>query len=148
MRILIAVVLVLSGCGKKDDPGVDWAGKDAEQDIPKLKAAIASAKPGDGIFKCAQMGNLDALKQSDTWKTTAAELEQLCTYDLQIAIMKTAVEAAEAARKAKPAEKVLSECYSAELKVANDELVKYRKIDDKAKALVARMAVACPDVTF
>ncbi len=146
---LVAIVM-LGACGKdkgkpeESDPALDFIVSGVTRAIPELKAAIASPKPSDAIFKCAHMANIDDLKKSEPHKALAAELEQLCTQDLQVAIIKVAVEQAEAARKAKPDEQVLSECYSAELGMAKDELTKAGKLD-VAKDLLARFKAACPN---
>lgn len=149
MRTFLLAVVMLVGCGKggkaeeADDPAVEYVAKSATDDIPKIKAAIASPKPVDGMFKCAQMANIADLKKSAKHKALAAELEQLCTHDLQVAMIKVGVEAAEAARKAKPDETVLSECYNGEIETARKELIEYGK-PDAAKDLLARFAAACP----
>lgn len=145
MRTLLALVLVLSACGKSKD-GHDEADKfiaeGAKKDLEELKKAIASPTPGDGKYKCANMANIEMIERAD--KATATELKQLCTKDLYLAMMKVEVEKAEAARKAKPGEnEVVSECFNAYYEFAKDEMVKAKTID-LAKDLVARFEAACP----
>ena len=61
-------------------------------------------------------------------------------------MIKVAVTEAETARKAKPDEKVLSECYSGELTMARKELATANKLaDPTVKSLLDRFAAACPD---
>ena|SRR5436190_4338726 len=147
--VLVAVAVLgfagLGGCGKKQDAGEkaadDYVSKSAKADLAELKTAIASGKPSDGTYKCAHMANIDVLRRAD--KATATELEGLCTKDLWVAIMKVEVEKAEAARKQKPDEQVLSECYNGVYENAKDELVK-AKTADAAKDLVARFDAVCP----
>lgn len=155
-RSILATLLVLSAfaaCGKKsgdqasssseDDPAVEYIAKSATSSIAEIKANIAK---GDTslLFKCAQMANIKDLEASAKYKALAAELTQLCTADVPLAIVRVGVEKAEAARKAKPDEKVLSECFSAEVQTGSDELKKAGKLD-LAKELLARFKVACPD---
>lgn len=150
MRSYLLALVVLVACGKdkakaeEPDPALDFVVKGVTEAIPQIKAAMASPKPSDGIFKCAHMANIDDLKKSSKHQALAAELEQLCTLDLHLAIIKTAAEQAEAARKAKPDEQVLSECYSGELAVAKGELEKAGKLA-AAKDLLARFAAVCPN---
>ncbi len=141
MRILLVAVCVL-GCKEAAE---DFAGKDAQKSVTKIKAAIAARKPSDAFLDCVEMANLDTLKANDKYKAVAAELEPLCTHDLPIAMLEVAVEAAEAARKAKPNAEILGECYEPFAGTAVDDLRKYRTLDDKAKALLARMNAVCPD---
>lgn len=146
MRIASALVFVaLLGCGKKQDEGEkaagDYVAKSAKGDLEELKKAIASPDPGSGKFKCAHMANIDTLEKAD--KALADELRQLCTKDLYLAMIKVEVEKAEAARKAKPDEAVLSECYNASYDYAKDEMTKAKTVD-LAKELIARFEAACP----
>jgi hypothetical protein len=139
MRIVVLLLLVV-GCKEAAE---DWVGKDAAKSVAKIKTAIAAHKPSDAFLDCVQMSNIDVLKAK--FKDVAAELEPLCTHELPIATIEVAVVAAEAARKAKPNAEILGECYDPFAKTAVDDLVKYKTLDDKAKALIARMAAACPD---
>ncbi len=150
MRIVLACLLLVTGCKRTHDDigGVDWVGKDAASSVTKIKAAIAAHKPSDAYLECAQMANIDSIKASDTYKQVAAEYEALCTPDLQLAMLEVAVVAAEAARKAKPTAELLSECYEPFSGTAVDTLKKYKTLDDKAKALLARMTAVCPDVKY
>ena len=147
MRIAPLLLLVLVvGCSKKaEDEGekvaADYVTKSTKEDIAKLKQAIASPDPGAGKYECAHMANIDTLEKAD--KATADELRKLCNQDLPLAMMKVEVEKAEAARKAKPDEAVLSECYNAMFDFAKDEMTKAKTID-LAKDLIARFEAACP----
>jgi len=146
MRIITALLLVATlGCGNKKDEGEkaaeDFVAKSARGDLEELKKAIASPAPGDGKYKCAHMANIDTLEKAD--KALAAEFKQLCTKDLYLAMMKVEVEKAEAARKAKPDEQVLSECYNASFDYAKSEMTEAKTID-AAKDYIARFEAACP----
>jgi hypothetical protein len=147
MKTAILWLLVAAACGKSsggssDDPGVQYVVDGAKEAIPKIKAAIAAGTPSAARYDCAHMANLDTLTKADA--KLAGELKQLCTHDLLIATMKVSVEKAEIARKAKPDEKVLSECFDAEYEVARTDLVGYHAEDESAKAIEARFATACP----
>lgn len=143
------MVVVLAGCSKhaaeteSDDPAGAYFADRARDAIPKLKAAIASKKPSDAQLECAAMAGIGDLKKSGKHAALVAELEPLCTRDLHVAIIKVAVEAAEAARKAKPNEQVLSECFSGELTTASNELKEHGTLD-AAKDLMARFNAVCP----
>src|SRR5688500_13182731 len=147
MRITHALVIVaLLGCSKKaEEAGEQAAGefvaKSAKEDIVKLKEAIAKGDPSSAKFSGAHLANIDTLEKAD--KAVAAELRTLCTKDLYLAMIKVEVEKVEAARKAKPDEEVLSECYNAMYDYAKDEMEKAKTID-LAKDLVARFDAACP----
>jgi hypothetical protein len=58
-------------------------------------------------------------------------------------MIKVEVDKAEAARKAKPDEAMLSECYSANYEYARKEMVDAKTVD-LAKDLIARFDAACP----
>ena len=58
-------------------------------------------------------------------------------------MIKVEVEKAEAARKAKPDEQMLSECYNAAYSYAMDEMTTANTIDS-AKDLLARFDAVCP----
>lgn len=155
---VLVMVPLLVACGK--DKAGDQAGgstsakagspetvasvSGVEEEIPKIKAAIASPSPGDADLECAaSMANIGGFENVEKHKALATELRQLCTKDLPLAKMKVAVETAEAARKAKPDEQVLSECYSADYTSAKDQLTKSGALES-ASALTARFAAACP----
>lgn len=116
----------------------------ATEGVAKIKAAIAAGTPDKAFFSCAHTANIETLRASKPHQALAAELTQLCDADLPLAIITKGVEKAEAARKAKPDEKVLSECYQGEMSTALDQMKK-AKTDDKAKDVLARFAVACPE---
>lgn len=147
----LLVVVCLGGCGKKEDSegeaaGIKFVVDGAREDLVAIKAALASPKPGDAMFKCAAaVANPVQLKQGD--EKLAAEIDQLCNHDLWAAEIRVAVAAAEAARKAKPTEEVLSECYSAELAMAQDEIKKAKRLDDQTRALLDKFAKLCPEST-
>ncbi len=148
MRTILLVAALLMGCGKsrpaEDNAGTDFIADSARTDLPLVKQAIANGKPGSAIFKCAGMAGLADLKAVERYQDLAKDLEQTCNHDLPLARMKVAVEATEVARKAKPDEQVLSECYNAEYEGGLDDLKTAKREDDASKALVARFHAACP----
>lgn len=151
IHVLVMILgLAILGCGKgKDEAGGgggdkaanDYVTKSAQEDVAKLKAAIATPTPGDAKYSCAQMANIDTLEKAN--KAVADELRQLCTKDLYLAMIKVEVEKAEAARKAKPDEQMLSECYNAMYDYAKDEMSTAKTLDT-AKDLIARFEAVCP----
>ena len=146
MRIELWLVVALAACGKSAEEqgeasAAEFIAKSAREDLVELKAAIASPDPGKGKYECANMANIATLEKAD--KALAAEFRQLCTKDLYLAMIKVEVEKAEAARKAKPDETVLTECYSANFEYAKGEMTEHKTVD-LAKDLIARFAAACP----
>ena len=153
MHKLFVIVVALSAFACKDksakeaeadDPALSFVADGAKEGVAKIKAAIAAGTPGDAFFSCAHTANIDTLKASKPHQALAAELQQLCDSDLPLAVITKGVEKAETARKAKPDEKVLSECYQGEMATALEQMRK-AKTDGKAKDALARFAVACPE---
>ncbi len=149
--LVIAVVLFAFGCKDKsakeaedEDPALSYVADGAKEGVAKIKAAIAAGTPDDAFFSCAHTANLDVLQKSKPHQALAAELQQLCDSDLPLAVITKGVEKAEAARKAKPDEKVLSECYQGEMATALEQMRK-AKTEAKAKDALARFTVACPE---
>ena len=152
-KCLVIALVLLGGCKDKDksaaeaeaeDPALSFVAKGAAEGVAKIKAAIAAGTPDAAYFSCAHTANVDTLKASKAHQALAAELVQLCDSDLPLATITKGVEKAEAARKAKPDEKVLSECFQGEMSTALDHMRK-AKTDAKAKDVLARFAVACPE---
>lgn len=152
-HVVIALALFVFGCSKDDksakeaedeDPALSYVADGAKEGVAKIKAAIAAGKPDEAYFSCAHTANVDTLKKSKPHEALAAELTQLCDTDLPLAVITKGTEKAEAARKAKPDEKVLSECFQGEMATALEQMKK-AKTDAKAKDVMARFAVACPD---
>ena len=148
MRIAHVLALLLAvGCSKDPEKASEksageFFAKSARKDIDEMKAAIAAGKPGDAKFNCAHMANYDMLEKAD--QAVAAELKQLCTKDLYLAMIKVEVEKAEAARKAKPdPNELVSECYNASYDYARKEMIEAKTID-LARELVARFDAVCP----
>ena len=81
----LVIALALVACSKAkpsqqaedegDRAATDFVMKGAREAMPQLEAAIASAKPSDGMFKCAHMANLDVIKKADS--NFAARFEKL-----------------------------------------------------------------------
>src|SRR5690242_7257215 len=72
MLIVCTLAASASACGKKaaeqagEKMARDFVVNGAKEDLPKIKAAIASAKPTDGMFECAAtMANIDKLMAAD-----------------------------------------------------------------------------------
>jgi hypothetical protein len=97
----VFVLLLVAACSKDKaaDPGhgsspptsgteteATATARGVEAEIPRIKAALASAKPGDADAGCtASMTNLPAFEKEEKHKALAAELRQLCTVDLPAA---------------------------------------------------------------
>lgn len=148
---VIALASFAFGCSDKsakeaeeEDPALSYVADGAKEGVAKIKAAIAAGTPDAAFFSCAHTANIDLLRASKPHQSLAAELVQLCESDLPLAVIAKGVEKAEAARKAKPDEKVLSECYQGEMTTALDQMKK-AKTEGKAKDALARFAVACPE---
>ncbi len=149
----LAIVLLLAAVGCKDksakeaeeeDPALSFVAEGATEGIAKIKAAIAAGTPDKAFFSCAHTANIETLRASEPHQALAAELTRLCETDLPLAIITKGVEKAEAARDAKPDERVLSECFQGEMSAALEQM-KEAKTEAKAKDVLARFAVACPD---
>jgi hypothetical protein len=151
MRTVLIALLVagFGGCGKSkpeaDNAGTDFIAESTQKDLPLVKAGIAAGKPGDVIFDCSGLAGIENLRKVERYQDLAKDLDQTCNHDLPLARVKVATEKAEAARKAKPDEKILSECYSAEYRGGLDDLRKAKREDDASKALQARFHAACPN---
>lgn len=118
-----------------------------------LKTGQERLKSGDlmgALMSCAT-----ASKQADNMAAKAAiakhptvvglikDVETICRHDVPLGALEQVTAKAEAARKAQKGG-VLSECYSAEMKMAGDVLEKYNASDAGLKAVQARWAKACP----
>ena len=145
--------LLAAACGKGGDSkgggGMDEADqfmlKGIKEDTQAVKDALAKGE--DPKYTCAGTGTYaEKLKDKKNADVEAAvkTFTQLCSYDVPMAALEKAVKAAEEARKAKPTEEVLSECYSADQSTATEELQKGFATDEKFKALTARWDAACP----
>jgi hypothetical protein len=150
MAISLAVLVACKKGGDKGGGDLDEADKfflkSVQDDLAAVKAAVAKGEsPG---FKCAGASSYaDKLKTKKNAEAEAAvkELTQVCGFDAPLAALEKATKAAEDARKAKPTDNPLSECYSADQSTSLDELKKAgHEGDDKVKALVARWNAACP----
>ena len=146
IELWLVVALFTTACGKSaEEQGEasanEFIAKSARSDLVELKQAIASPDPGKGKYSCSPMANIDKIEKVD--KALAAEFRQLCTKDLYLAMIKVEVEKAEAARKAKPDEPVLSECFVANYEFAKNEMTEAKTVD-LAKDLIARFETACP----
>lgn len=142
--------VILFGCGKDrkqqaDDRMEDFMVRSATADLAKVKDALASGKPGDARYTCVTaLSATKDLEKSDDHAALVKDVKQTCEHDFPLAVMKVETEKVEVARKAKPDEKVLSECYDAYFDMAVKDVKKHATEDDAAKALEARFAAACP----
>lgn len=148
MRILLAAVLLV-GCGKskKEEAQAkvdEFILKSVTGDLAKAKAEMSGPKPFDAMMSCATAlaGKKDMEDAGET--AVLKDLTETCEHDVLLASMRTATEKAEAARKAKPDEKVLMACYDAYYDIALRDLRKYKREDDAAKAIEARYDAVCP----
>lgn len=150
MRNLIAIALALTAaCGKggdksapSDDPGLQFVAKEVKKDLEAAKANLAANTPEKAQLKCAQLSNPDVEKaDAALWK----DYRQTCAHDIPAAVIKNAVEKAEAARKAKPTDNPLMECYDANYSLAVKDLETYKTGDAASTALIQRWAATCPD---
>jgi hypothetical protein len=134
------------GGGEKMDDAEQFFLKSVQEDLAAVKDALAKGE--DPGFKCvaaASYGEKLKGKKNPAAEAVVKELTQVCGFDAPLAKLEGATKKAEEARKAKPDENPLSECYSAEQSTALEELKKAgHENDDKVKALVARWAAACP----
>ena len=149
-KILIGMLVVSMGCGKSSskDSAVEGLVADAKDVVlPQVRAAIASGKLEDAPPCSRVLANLDTLERGGDHAEVVADIRQVCEHDINVAHMKRAIEAAEVARTAEPDEKVLRECFNGELTSAVQRLEKAKRVDEPAKALLARFAVACPGET-
>jgi hypothetical protein len=147
---MIAVTLLATvvACGKGDklDEADKFFLKSIQDELAEVKAAVAKGEYP--AIKCAAASAYgDELKKKTNAEAEAAvkELTQACGFDAPLAALEKATKAAENARKAKPTDNPLSECYNAEQSMALDELKKAgHDNDDKVKAVVTRWNAACP----
>ena len=147
-RSAILAMMALLACGKgksdvENDPEVKFVVDDARDSLVELKAAMKSSDPEKAMFKCAQMANFATLEKGDP--ALAKDYKQVCTHDFQIAMLKHAVEAVEAAHKAKPGDQFPSECISAAYKLASDDFKTYKTADAESADLEKRWLALCPN---
>ena len=145
---LLAIVLTAGCSSDKPEAGASNAGNEfmskmIVDDLPAIRTAVGSSEPSSASIKCAQVENLADARKSGKNMEGLAEYEKLCTTDLPLATLKVELDKIEAARKAKPDEAVLSECYNANYTTALEALAKF-KHEDLAKGYVARFTAACP----
>lgn len=145
--MLVGLFAITGACGKThEEKFLEGLVEDAtEVVLPQIRASISSGRLDDAIHCSRVTGNLKELERSGTYDDVVADIKQVCEHDLDIAHMKRAVEAAEAARRDKPDEKVLRACFSAELGTATRDLYRAKRFDSPAEALLARFAGVCPD---
>jgi hypothetical protein len=151
MKIMIANVLVIAvvSCGKsraelEDEEHLEFAGEYAFKEVVEIKGALASPAKAYGL-SCLSVRDIAFLKTSHKYEAVAAELEPLCTHDVQVATLKIAAEKVEAARKERPDDHNKVECFDSLASTAVKELDMYKTMDDAAKALRARFNAACPE---
>jgi hypothetical protein len=153
---ILGAVLVMNGCGSSGETAKPGEGKldEAEQfflksvkkDLEDIKSKLAKGE--DAKYDCVageSYGKEIQGKNNAEAETTVKEILKLCKYDVPLKALEGAVTKAEEARKAKPDEAVLSECFSADYSMSSEDLTKNNfAADEKVKALTARWDVACP----
>jgi hypothetical protein len=151
--VVLLVAAVACGKGKKDEGGggtPDGADKffleSVQKSLDEVKQALAKGE--DPKYKCAGAGAYAeelTKKKIKAAEATVKELTKLCSYDVPLAALEGATKKAEEARKAKPDEQVLSDCFSADHDLSVEDLKKGGfEGDEKVKAVVARWDAACP----
>jgi len=144
LLISLVVTAVLGGCGKKRSE-VDNLADDAKDVVlPDIRAKIAAGNLDEAIPCSRVTANVHVLER-EGYDEIAKDIHQVCDRDLQVAYIKRETETAEAARKAAPDEKVLRACFTGKLTTAIDRLANARRVDDEARALVARFNKVCPE---
>ena len=154
MKLLLCAALAMVACGKdkpkrselSDDEKARLASDLVKTDVEKIRAALTSPKPDDARYPCAAaLAVVADLKKVESHAALAKEIDDSCNHDIHVAILRVETEKAEAARKAKPDDKVLSACYDAYYELAVTSLAKAGRADDTSKALEARFAAVCPN---
>jgi hypothetical protein len=126
------------------DPGQEFAMESATENLEEVKKLVASGET-DLDIKCASVtGYTDQLKDVAAAKDLVAEADKICGYEVPLKAAEAEVTKTEEARKAKPDEKVLSECFNANYDMAMKALKEKHADDPKLKALEDRFAAACP----
>lgn len=136
---------LLCGCGKKRSAVDDLADDAKNVVLPDIRAKIAAGHPEDAIPCSRVTANVDTLER-EGYAELAKDIHQVCDHDLQIAYIRRETETAEAARKASPDDKALRECFSGKLSTAIERLARARRVDDEARALIARFNAVCPEM--
>lgn len=162
---LLAAVLATTACKSKEETEKELgeaiakefekAGNEAanefildgiKKDLGEIKAKLGKGEVDGLDIDCAALtgytGQADQIKEAAGMVKEAA---QICGFDVPMMTATAALAAAEAARKAKGAEELLSECYSADYSMAIETLQTAHKDDDKVKDLVTRWAAVCPE---
>jgi hypothetical protein len=142
---IIALLGFAAGCESREDAEYAAHVEDVEARLPKVRAAIASGQR-DLDTPCAGLRRDTHYLDTSTHAALVTEIRRICEYELNLARMKRAVETSEAARKAHPDERVLPECYTAELAIALRHIRKAKLFDAAAQVLVTRFEAVCPGV--
>jgi hypothetical protein len=142
---LFAASLVSTACGGPSKADQFFL-ESVQKDLTAIKDALKKGE--DASLTCVAGKTYgEKLKTAPIAEAEALvkELSALCDLDVPLAKLEKAVGEAEAARKAKPDEGVLSECFSADQKIALEALGKANHLEhEKVKAAVARWDAACP----
>lgn len=148
MRIVLLLTLTIFACrdaGSDDKAMNDYLVRSATKSVTELKqilAAESGKRPIDWgmVTRCADMANVATLEKAN--QALAAELRQLCTKDVPLAMMKFEAEQADAAVNAKPKAEFIPECHSPTFNFAKDQMSDAKTID-LAKDVIARFAAIC-----
>lgn len=136
------VLLTIAGCGSaKAEEDDKFLVEQVTKELSEIKTKLAAGE--DPKYSCIAA---EAYAENITQKPAlTTELAKVCGFDVPLAALEGAVEKAEAARKAKPDEDPLFECYSAERSLALEELGKrHLDGDRRVKDLATRWDAACP----
>ena len=145
LATLLTSSLVAVACGGPSKADQFFL-ESVQKDLGEIKAALKSGD--DASLKCVAGKTYgEKLKNAPIAEAEGLvkELTALCDLDVPLAKLEKAVTEAETARKAKPDEAVLSECFNAHQKMALEALGKSNQLEhEKVKAAVARWDAACP----
>ena len=144
LLVSLMMAAVLGGCGKKRTE-VDNLADDAKDVVlPDIRAKIAGGRLEDAIPCSRVTANVDVLER-EGYSDIAKDIHQVCDHDLQLAFIKRETEAAEAARKENPDEKVMRACFNGKMSISVQRIVDARRLDDEGRALIARFNKVCPE---
>lgn len=138
------ISLAIFACGKSEqDEAKSKLTKLINTELTNIKTALGAKK--SATYACAAvLAYVEELKSPKATETQ--EAKRLCTYDVPMAVLRTATELAEQKRKAAAQDAIVSECFSADQTVAVEDINKgdFAK-DAEFQALLTRWKTACPE---
>jgi len=130
--------------GSKLGPGEAFALERATENLAEVKKLMASGET-DLDIKCASViGYTDQIKDVASAKELVADAEKVCNLEVPLKAAEAEVVKTEEARKSKPDDKVLSECFNSTYEMAMKSLKENHADNPKLKDLEERFAAACP----